>query len=237
LSASSGPWSTFRRSATLKAALGVILACTLGLIAFEISQNRTVKNPENKTQAEVQSGNLSDVNVSNMIIECDPACTANADFILTVTNLGDTGLSGKVPSGVAELGVLLPEPTGLSRWVLKSDGNLPIDSGTGVPGYTAGSVFPLFAQSANDPIDFSTFQAASASVGVKVTNYNAFAFGLGSFNSSGSSIRPISFTAFQGALGFPAGTIFFAFLADSNSGGRVVNRTPNAKLVVVAPRH
>ena len=142
----------------------------------------------------------------NMVIRCIPACTADTDFTLSVTNTGPTNLSGDFPSGVAILGVLLPEPAALKSWTLTPDSNLPIPSGFGVPDYSSGDVFPLYGRVAiNAPKDFKMFQSLSARAGVKVTGYNAFAFGLGSFNISGASINPIKFSGFVGASGFPPG--------------------------------
>jgi hypothetical protein len=173
----------------------------------------------------------------NMLIQCIPACTANTDFTLRVTNVGPTSLSAESPSGIAILGVLLPEPASLRSWTLTADGNLPIFSGYGVAGYNSGNVFPLFKRSATAPKNFKTFQTLSARAGAKVTSYNAFAFGLGSFNTSGASVDPVRFSGFDGGSGFPPGTIFFAFLADNNSNGKVVDQTPNENIVVVTNPH
>jgi hypothetical protein len=209
-------------SVSLKIVFWIILGSVAGFSVFLSLQKTT--------------GPRTSSPVENMIIRCDPACTTDTNFALSVSNTGPTNPSMQSP-GVAMLGVLLPEPTSLRSWELTSDGNLPVYSGEGVPDYTSGDVFSLVRVEGNHPIDFNSFRRLSGDVGVKVTSYNVFAFGLGSFNSSGESIQPISFSRFSGAQGFPAGTIFFAFLVDDNGKGRIVNQTPLNRQVVVTPTH
>ena len=169
---------------------------------------------------------------SNMVVTCEPACKAGTDFVLSVSNTGSTNLPAGAP-GIARLGVLLPEPTTLEERELTSDGNPPIPSGLGVPHYGSGNLFSHIDYPTNDSLDFSTFQALSATAGVKVSSYNARAFSLGSFNTPGALITPVKSSKFSGASGFPPGTIFFAFLSNGNDNMRVVNHTPSNALVVV----
>jgi YVTN family beta-propeller protein len=172
---------------------------------------------------------------TNMTMSCSPvACvpvtgglTTSSDPIFTISNSGLTGLSGASPSGIVALGVLLPEPTQLSSWTLRS-GAVSTPSGTGVPGYTSGNVFPLFGFTTGESIDFSTFHALSQLVGTNPLSYNAFSFGIATIHTSGISAGPITFTGFNGASNFPVGTIFFPYLIDSNQSNKVVNMGPIA---------
>jgi len=200
--------------------------CILAIFGFYLAQHYGVPD---STSTRKPSSNGS----PNLTIVCIPRCAADKNFALTVTNVGPTNLSGDPPVGVANLGVLLPEPTALKSWSLTADGNLPVPSGGGVPDYRSGNVFSFFRLASTHKENFDTFQSLSAKAGFKVSSYNAFAFGLGSFNTSGASINPIKFSGFVGAQGFPAGTVFFAYLTDNNADGYVVNRTPTENLVVV----
>ncbi len=220
-----------RRSKFFRFASALVLSQTgriaiVGMCVFAIAAVYLVRHYRTKPSASSNGG-------QNMVIKCTPACTADTVFTLRVTNVGPTNLSADSPSGIAILGILLPEPTALRSWTLTADGNLPIPSGFGVADYNSGNVFPLYQRSATVPKDFKTFQSLSARTGARVTSYNAFAFGLGSFNTSGASVDPIKFSGFEGGSGFPPGTIFFAFLADNNAGGEVVNQTPIENVVVV----
>jgi hypothetical protein len=166
----------------------------------------------------------------NMTIRCEPACTSDTNFNLSV-NAGGTKLPGDSP-GVAYLGVLLPEPTALRCWSLTANGNQSIKSGLGVPDFTSGDVFSLIRVESTHPIDFNSFRRLSGDVGVAVTTYNLFAFTLGA-SARGESIQPIVFSKFHGSQHFPGGTIFFAFILDANDKGRVVDQTPPAALLAV----
>jgi hypothetical protein len=169
----------------------------------------------------------------NMTISCTPACVSfdgalavdSSNPVFVVSNVGPTGLSGASPSGIAGLGILLPEPTSLSSWTL-TGGAGSIFSGTGVPGYTSGNVFTLFGDTGRT-IDFTTFDSLSTLASASLTSYNAFSFDIGAFDTSGTSLGPITNSSFNGASGFPVGTVFFPFLLDENaSAGTVVNLGP-----------
>ncbi len=197
------------------------------------------------TTIKATSGNISGtttltVTLETLTISCSPsACGAvsggeatNSDPIFSIGTPASTGLSGGTPTGVVELGVLLPEPTALSSWTLGT-GSSSIASGTGVPGYVSGNVFPLFGLTTGESIDFSVFHALSAAVGVNAASYNAFTFGIATIHGSTSS-GPITFTGFNGASSFPVGTIFFPYLLDSNQGNKVVNLGPIVVVNAVA---
>jgi hypothetical protein len=54
--------------------------------------------------------NLSNVaKADNMTVACESGCTINTNFTLTVSNTGGTNLSGDPQSGLARLGVALPD--------------------------------------------------------------------------------------------------------------------------------
>lgn len=165
--------------------------------------------------------------LENIIVKCDPGCTTNTNFALKVSY-------GRVTnsSGVAMLGVLLPDSADLTSWWLTSSGGGQIFSGGGVPAYNSGDVFALLRIRANHPIDFNTFRRLSGDVGVGVTGYKVFAFFIGKTGANAASIGPITFSRFMGAQGFPAGTIFFAFLA-TNDSSRILDQSPLNALEVV----
>jgi hypothetical protein len=87
-------------------------------------------------------------------------------------------------------------------------------------------------------MDFNAFRRLSGDVGVAVPGYRVFAFKLGEIDWRGTliprrrTIQPITFSNFTGAQGFPLGTIFFAFLADSKS-SHVLDQTELNALAVV----
>lgn len=165
--------------------------------------------------------------LENMIVKCDPGCTANTKFAL------DVSYAGVMSSpGVAMLAVLLPESADLTSWDLTSSSGDPIPSGSGVKAYKSGDVFTLLRIRANYPIDFNVFRRLSGDVGVRVTGYKLFAFFIGKVAATEGSLGPITFSRFSGAQGFPAGTIFFAYLADNDS-SHILNQTPLNALAVV----
>jgi hypothetical protein len=222
--------------------LAIAGLCVLAFVVVYLVRHHTITQtsytpPIDSAQQDSMKPSAPSIGGEDMVIKCIPACMADTDFTLRVTNVGPTNLSTDSPSGIAILGILLPEPTALRSWTLTADGNLPIASGLGVPGYSSGDVFPLFQRSATVPRTFKTFQSLSARVGARVTSYNAFAFGLGSFNTPGASVDPIKFSGFDGGSGFPPGTVFFAFLADNNSDGKIVDQTSNENIIVVANPH
>lgn len=176
----------------------------------------------------------------DMTISCTPACVSfdgalavdsiNPSF--TVSNVGPTGLGGSSPSGTAGLAVLLPEPTSLTSWTFLGKAG-SIFSGTGVPGYSSGNVFPLFGETGEN-INFTTFDSLSTLAGASLTSYNAFSFDIGPFDQSGTTLGPTFDSNFNGASGFPVGTIFFPYLLDNNASGHtVVNLGP--LVVTTAP--
>src|SRR5262249_18969554 len=187
----------------------VASAILLTMLAFGIFLPRTSseKNSASKTSAPAEISPAETIT-----IECDPSCTRQSDFALRVTYDGAPNLSGTVA-----LGVLLPDSASLVSWDLASPNLKPPDpktipSGTGVTDYRSGDLFTLLAVRGQNPIDFNTVRRLSSDVGVPVAGYRLFAFKLGDINSKGESIYPITFSNFRGALRFPAGTIFFAFL-------------------------
>jgi hypothetical protein len=173
----------------------------------------------------------------NMIIKCDPECSTDTNFALSVSSAGPKNLRGRV-----QLAALLPQPTALKCWRLTVDGN-SIDSGTGVKDFTSGDVFEDFNIRGIHPLGFNIFHRLSGDVlGISVSSYNVFAFTLLENSNTGAfSIQPITFSQFnrtkscetespEGAKGFPTGTMFFAFMVD---GTQVVNQTPLNAIVVV----
>jgi hypothetical protein len=168
----------------------------------------------------------------SLTVRCEPACTTDTNFALSVSRVDGTKSSGRT-TGVAKLGILLPEPTALRSWSLSANGKQAIPSGLGVPNFASGDVFSLIRVESVHPIDFNSFRRLSGDAGVGLSSYNVFVFSLGSFVTAGQPIEPIVFSEFNGAQNFPAGTIFFAFMLDDDQNGHVVNQSSVTRLEVV----
>ncbi len=222
--------SRARRSRFFRFALALVLSrtgriaiagiCVLAFVAVYIMRQHSFKPSASSNGGQ------------NMLIKCIPACTANTNFAL------DVSYAGVTRSGNAMLAVLLPESADLISWYLTSPDPKPIPSGWGVKGYTSGDVFTLLRIRGNYPIDFNTFRRLSGDVGVSVTSYRLFAFRIGEvgwfgrFTGSKESIGRITFSRYSGAQGFPAGAIFFAFIADKDA-SQIFDQTPLNALAVV----
>jgi PEP-CTERM motif len=174
----------------------------------------------------------------NMTISCTPTCVSfglalgvdSNNPVFTVSNTGPTGLTGSSP-GIDLLGVFLPEPTSLNSWT-GGIGAIPTPSGTGIPGYTSGNFFNVIGETGGD-VEFSALKSLSTVAGASLTSYNLFVFNLGAFDASGTVLGPFSDSGFNGASGFPVGTVFFTWLVEDTSSGYVV--VNESTVVVVTP--